>query len=98
MTGQFRDRPAPIVGGPSTEERLLAFLHEVLPPDTPPITGETPLFRTGLLDSLAIVHLIVWVEEQTGRPLDPRNFDPLEEWSVVSDVSRFVDRVRSAGR
>ena len=96
MTEQFRHQRAPSVGGASTEERVLAFLHEVLPPDAPRVTGETPLFRTGLLDSLALVHLVVWVEAQTGHPLDPRNFDLLEEWSVVSDVARFIDRVRSA--
>ena len=79
----------------SSSAPLIAFLQGVLPPDAPAITEETPLFGTGLLDSLALVHLVLWVEEQTGRPLDPRTFSIREEWTVVADVARFIDRARS---
>ncbi len=78
----------------SSEPRLLAFLQSVLPPDAPRITPATPLFGTGLLDSLAIVHLVVWVEEQTGQSLNPRSFNIRDEWTLVADVARFIDRAR----
>jgi acyl carrier protein len=36
------------------------------------LNGETPLFQTGLIDSLAILELIAFVEEATGRPIPAR--------------------------
>ena len=32
-----------------------------------PVSADTPLFETGLLDSLSILHLIARVEDLTGR-------------------------------
>ena len=75
-------------------QRVITFLQGVLPPDTPPLSADTPLFGTGLLDSLAIVNLIMWVEEQTGQSLDPRTFNLRDEWTVVADVARFLGRDR----
>ena len=36
------------------------------------VDGDTPLFETGLVDSLAILELIAFVEEATGRRIPPR--------------------------
>ena len=55
------------------ESRLLRFINEVLPGlnRTPRewtrVETTTPLFASGLLDSLSILHLIAAVEEFTGR-------------------------------
>jgi acyl carrier protein len=84
-----------VTGPVSTEDQVLEFLRGVLPPDAPPLSGDTSLFDGGLLDSLALLHLLLWVEGQTGKPLDPRTFNLREQWSVVSDVARFVDGNRS---
>lgn len=81
-----------------SERRVLDFLTGVLPPDAPALSPQTPLFGTGLLDSLALVHLLVWVEEQTRQPLDPRTFDLRAEWSVAADVAAFIDRRTSDSR
>lgn len=80
----------------STAGQVVEFLRNVLPPDTPALSADTPLFGTGLLDSLSIVHLILFVEEQTGQPLDPVTFNLREEWTVIADVARFIDRHRGA--
>ena len=37
-----------------------------------PVDGDTPLFETGLVDSLAILELIAFVEEATGRSIPAR--------------------------
>jgi len=36
------------------------------------IDGDTPLFESGLIDSLAIIDLIAYVEDATGRRIAPR--------------------------
>lgn len=36
------------------------------------VAGDTPLFESGLVDSLAILELIAFVEGATGRAIPPR--------------------------
>jgi acyl carrier protein len=36
------------------------------------VNAHTPLFESGLVDSLAILELIAFVERTTGRPIPPR--------------------------
>jgi acyl carrier protein len=57
------------------QERLLAFINEVLPRldrhgrSYPLVEPGTPLFTGGLLDSLSILHLIAAIEQLSGRPV-----------------------------
>jgi acyl carrier protein len=53
---------------------LLRFVNEVLPALNPrradfwqPVDADTPLFTSGRLDSLSILHLIAAIEELTGQ-------------------------------
>lgn len=55
--------------------RLLHFINHELPKldrrgrALPQVSADTPLFATGLLDSLSILHLIAAIEELRGRPV-----------------------------
>ena len=57
---------------------LLRFINEALPElDRRPkqrwtVDANTPLFETGLIDSLAILHLMAFVEHFTDRSVPPR--------------------------
>jgi acyl carrier protein len=57
---------------------LLRFINDALPElDRRPkqrwmVDANTPLFETGLIDSLAILHLMAFVEYFTGRSVPPR--------------------------
>lgn len=57
------------------EIALLRFVNEVLPTldrrgrTWSPVAADTPLFESGLLDSLSILHLIAEVERLTGSPV-----------------------------
>lgn len=57
------------------ESLLLHFINETLPKfdrhgrTWPPVSVDTPLFATGRLDSLSILHLIAAVEDFTGSPI-----------------------------
>jgi acyl carrier protein len=57
---------------------LIGFIHDELPkvhartPAGLQIDRETLLFESGLIDSLAILHLMAVVERWTGRKIPPR--------------------------
>ncbi len=65
-----------------------------------PVTDETPLVTSGLLDSVALFNLLLWVEEQTGQPLDPTRIDIREELNTITSVLNLVARLQqeAAGR
>jgi acyl carrier protein len=73
-------------------DELLAFLADQgIEPDG---DGEL-LFETGLLDSLALFNLVLWIEERTGAPIDPTSFDLAQEWASVREILAFLGaRVR----
>lgn len=54
---------------------LCAFVNDDLPQlhsrlaRSPGVGLDTPLFATGILDSLAVLHVVAWVEDAIGRPL-----------------------------
>ena len=56
-------------------EALCAFINHELPALNPRMVADprvgpdSPLFSTGLIDSLAILHLVAWVENATGAPV-----------------------------
>ena len=69
---------APFATASQLELRLLRFINEELPRldrrgrTWPSVSADTPLFATGLLDSLSILHLIAVIEEFTGRAVPDR--------------------------
>lgn len=96
MKGQAVNTNASSANEPSLETRLLRYMEEITPPSTIELTPSTHVFSTGLFDSLALVKLVLWAEEEIGRPLDPRTFDIRREWTRVADIVRFVERERVA--
>lgn len=49
---------------------IVAFVNaRLLPPDRPRVSGDTPLFEDGVLDSMRVLDLIAFVEAETGRQL-----------------------------
>jgi acyl carrier protein len=51
-----------------------------------PVELRTPLFESGLIDSLAILELIAFVEEATGRTIHPRAVH-LKHFGTVERIS-----------
>ena len=58
-----------------------------LPPD---FNDETPLISSGILDSLALYNLLIWIEEETGRNVDPATTDIGSAWNTVRDIAAFM--------
>ena len=57
--------------------------------------GGTSLVRSGILDSLALYRLILWIEEQIGKPVDPTRFDLAGELDTIGDIVHFVEKNRA---
>ena len=56
------------------------------------VDDDQSLIDSGLLDSLALFHLVLWVENKTGRAIDPNTVDLAREWDSISLVLAYVDR------
>jgi acyl carrier protein len=74
--------------------RLLAFLKGLDLPATVGLTDETPLISSGLLDSLALFHLVEWIEREAGAPVDAGSFDFVRKWDTVPGILDFVESRR----
>jgi acyl carrier protein len=65
------------------ESILVSFIGGlVVVPDNLPLKSDTPLIRSGLLDSLSLLKLVVFIEERFGVKLKadeiiPENFDTI---------------------
>ncbi len=59
-----------------------------------PITDDTPLIQSGVIDSVALFNLMLWIEERTGQPLDPTRLDVRKELNTVTGILRLVARLR----
>ncbi len=81
---------------------LVRFINEVLPevhsrlPSRPHIDEHTPLFESGLIDSLAILHLIAFVERATGEPIAPRMV-VMKHFRTVAAICEYFGPPTEAG-
>ena len=66
-------------------------------PETVRVQGDTPLFETGLVDSMAILELIAFVEEATGRTIHARQVH-LKHFGTIDRIcdAFWISEPRSA--
>jgi len=55
---------------------------------------DTPLISEGFVDSLGLFKLALWIETQTGTPIDLTSTDPSGEWDTIVDILAFVEKHR----
>jgi hypothetical protein len=60
-----------------------------------PIDVSTPLFETGVIDSLGIIDLLAFVETATGRPIPMRKVD-MRFFGTVDRITRAFWNDREA--
>ena len=73
-------------------ETMLDWLNRTIAPPGVTIGAETPLFRSGLINSIRILELIAWTERETGRPIQDRDIrmDNFHSVSRIAEV--FAER------
>ncbi len=66
------------------------ILNEYLPgEDRAALTDTTPLMTTGILDSIAVLKVVTFLENQFGIVIQPHEA-VVENLNTVSDIERFV--------
>lgn len=71
--------------------RLLAVLAETNPELLDRSADTMSLIRSGLIDSLGLLNIALFVEAEIGGPVDDTALDPGHEWDTVVDILRFID-------
>jgi acyl carrier protein len=66
------------------------ILNEYLPGEDPTaLTDTTPLMTTGILDSIAVLKVVTFLENQFGITVAPHEA-VVENLNTLSDMERFV--------
>jgi acyl carrier protein len=66
------------------------ILNEYLPGEDPvALTDSTPLMTTGILDSIAVLKAVTFLESQFGITIEPHEA-VIENLNTVSDIARLV--------
>ena len=66
------------------------ILSEYLPGEDPAaLTDTTPLVTTGILDSIAVLKVVTFLENQFGIIIQPHE-TVVENLNTLSDIERFV--------
>ena len=66
------------------------ILNEFLPGEDPAgLTNSTPLMTTGILDSIAVLKVVTFLEEKFGIRIEPHEA-VVDNLNTLSDMTRFV--------
>ena len=77
-------------GDMSIRDRLVRLLEEGTKDSDVELGDDTSLIRSGLLDSLGLFRLALWIEKETGSRLDLESLDPAKEWDSIQGILTFV--------
>ena len=75
-------------------DQLITLIHGMDLGHNGRIEKQTSLIRSGLLDSMALFHLALWIENEINRPMDLTAFDISKEWDTPEDILNFIERHR----
>jgi acyl carrier protein len=74
-------------------EGLIAFLENDLGVDVSDVTGETALFSSQLVDSFALVTLMMFLEKQANIRIAPADVN-LDNMDTINRMLAYVDKVK----
>jgi acyl carrier protein len=79
------------------EKVINDYISQELVPDPAllPLADETPLLDSGILDSLGLLRLVVYLEEQFGITMDDADLLP-ENFASVNSICTYL-RAREPG-
>jgi acyl carrier protein len=88
MTTEGQER----YGARAIEERVMAFVRDELVGHGTAVTREDDLLTGGLLDSIGVLRLAAFVEQEFGHPVPPADF-VIEHFQSVAALAAYVARV-----
>ncbi|PID62280.1 MAG: hypothetical protein CSB44_04075 [Gammaproteobacteria bacterium] len=78
----------------STQQEVLDFI-KTLKPGFPSVGNDTNLLENELLDSVAMMELVLWSEEQYGFTVDTDDLTP-ENFATLDAIAAYIDKACSA--
>lgn len=93
---QVETNPAPLPQAGTAELALLAgFLRQMSPAaKSVPLTEDTPLLASGILDSLGILQLMSFLSDELGIEIDDDDFT-LDNFETIGSLIAFIQRRKS---
>jgi len=85
------EREMVIKNGVEFGEQLIEFIESAIATEDDPIEADTDLLLTGLVDSLGVILIVDWLEEQLDLSIDPADVT-LENFRRVSDMVTYLGR------
>jgi acyl carrier protein len=79
-------------------EQLRALITEFARPEDGPIDDDTPLISSARVESIALLNVALWVEEQVDAAVEITSFDLAAEWDTVAQILDFVEKHRRHDR
>ena len=74
----------------STETRIREYVHETFPsPEHAALEMEDSLFDAGILDSIGVMTLVVWLEKEFSIMVDDDEVIP-ENFDGIGPLTRYV--------
>jgi acyl carrier protein len=74
----------------SVRARLLTVIQAAVPGFPNELTDGEPLLQSGLLDSLGLFNVAIFVEAELGQPVDLGSFDLATDWNTLGGILAFV--------
>lgn len=75
--------------------RLLAYINAEVSQAVEPIDSGTDLLLTGAVDSLGVVQITQWIEDQLGIEIDPTEIT-LDHFQTVNRMAVFLESKEAA--
>ena len=79
-------------------EQLRALIAECARHEHGAIDDDTPLLSSALVESMALLNVALWVEEQIDSAVEITSFDLAAEWNTVRQILDFVEKYRRPDR
>ncbi len=79
----------------SFTEALTRFIQDEIVMDEVEVDNDTDLLLSGAVDSLGVIRITHWMEEQTGVTVDPGDVT-LENFQTVAKMTAYLDARVSA--
>lgn len=74
-----------------TQSLILGFFEDELGLDTQDIEADTLLFSEGIVDSFALVSLMLFLESQANFQINPRDVN-LDNFDSISRMLAYIER------
>lgn len=79
-------------------DELRKLILEFAPDRDAALADDTPLITSGIMESLTLLNVALWIETKVGSEVEITSFDLAAEWDSVSDILTFVETHRALPR